>query len=175
MGEFKQIEIKNRTYYFYNDMINLKTFEPNLLKIDKKSYKNIPIYNNGCITIKKIDDYGSIYSVNPLYLQVNHANGYIKEKNGNKYLIFDTTDENKELLKKYSVVWSGIKNKIKIINVGECDYEKDFMKTKFNSDDDLPLNKPLKFHIMTIIVKSVFEEDGKLYPQDFLDDALYEV
>ena len=175
MGEFKQIEIKNRTYYFYNDMINLKTFEPNLLKIDKKSYKNIPIYNNGCITIKKIDDYGSIYSVNPLYLQVNHANGYIKEKNGNKYLIFDTTDENKELLKKYSVVWSGIKNKIKIINVGECDYEKDFMKTKFNSDDDLPLNKPLKFHIMTKIVKSVFEEDGKLYPQDFLDDALYEV
>ena len=175
MREFKQIEIKNRTYYFYNDMINLKTFEPNLLKIDKKSYKNIPIYNNGCITIKKIDDYGSIYSVNPLYLQVNHANGYIKEKNGNKYLIFDTTDENKELLKKYSVVWSGIKNKIKIINVGECDYEKDFMKTKFNSDDDLPLNKPLKFHIMTIIIKSVFEEDGKLYPQDFLDDALYEV
>ena len=175
MGEFKQIEIKNRTYYFYNDMINLKTFEPNLLKIDKKSYKNIPIYNNGCITIKKIDDYGSIYSVNPLYLQVNHENGYIKEKNGNKYLIFDTTDENKELLKKYSVVWSGIKNKIKIINVGECDYEKDFMKTKFNSDDDLPLNKPLKFHIMTIIIKSVFEEDGKLYPQDFLDDALYEV
>ena len=175
MGEFKQIEIKNRTYYFYNDMINLKTFEPNLLKIDKKSYKNIPIYNNGCITIKKIDDSGSIYSVNPLYLQVNHANGYIKEKNGNKYLIFDTTDENKELLKKYSVVWSGIKNKIKIINVGECDYEKDFMKTKFNSDDDLPLNKPLKFHIMTIIIKSVFEEDGKLYPQDFLDDALYEV
>ena len=49
------------------------------------------------------------------------------------------------------------------------------MKTKINSDDDLPLNKPLKFHIMTIIIKSVFEEDGKLYPQDFLDDALYEV
>ena len=175
MGEVKQIEIKNRTYYFYNNMINLKNFEPNLLKIDKKSYKNIGIYNIGYITIKKIDDYENIYSVNPLYLQVNHANGYIKEKNGNKYLIFDTADENKELLKKYSVVWSGIKNKIKIINVGECDYEKDFMKTKFNSDDDLPLNKPLKFHIMTIIIKSVFEEDGKLYPQDFLDDALYEV
>ena len=175
MGEVKQIEIKNRTYYFYNDMINLKNFESSLLKIGKNSYKNIGIYNIGYITIKKIDDYENIYSVNPLYLQVNHANGYIKEKNGNKYLIFDTTDENKELLKKYSVVWSGIKNKIKIINVGECDYEKDFMKTKFNSDDDLPLNKPLKFHIMTIIIKSVFEEDGKLYPQDFLDDALYEV
>ena len=102
MGEVKQIEIKNRTYYFYNDMINLKNFEPNLLRIDKKSYKNIGIYYNiGYITVKKIDDYESIYSVNPLYLQVNHANGYIKEKNGNKYLIFDDSiDENKELLKK---------------------------------------------------------------------------
>ena len=71
-------------------------------------------------------------------------------------------------------VWSRIKNKIDAINSGECDYEKDFMKIKFNSDDDLPLNKPLKFHAMTIIIRSVFEEDGKLYPQVFLDDALYE-
>ena len=54
-------------------------------------------------------------------------------------------------------------------------YEKDYMKIKFNSDDDLPLNKPLKFHLMTITIRSVFEEDGKLYPQDFLDDALYGV
>ena len=70
-------------------MITLKNFEPNLLKIDKKSYKNIGIYKIGYITIEKIDDYESIYSVNPLYLQVNLANGYIEEKNGNKYLIFD--------------------------------------------------------------------------------------
>ena len=100
MGEVKQINIKNRTYYFYNDMINLKKFQPNLLKIDRKSYKNIGIYNIGYITIKKVDDYESIYSVNLLYLLVNHANGYIEEKNVNKYLIFFTTDENKELLKK---------------------------------------------------------------------------
>ena len=84
MGEVKQINIKNRTYYFYNDMINLKNFEPNLLKIDRKSYKNIGIYNIGYITIKKIDDSENIYSVNPLYLLVNHANGYIEEKGGNK-------------------------------------------------------------------------------------------
>ena len=58
-----------------------------LLKIDKKSYKNIDIYYIGYITIKKIDDYESIYSVNPLYLRINHASGYIEEKNGNKYLI----------------------------------------------------------------------------------------
>ena len=106
-----------------------------------------------------------------MYLQVNPASGYIEEENGNKHLIFDSTDENKELLKKHSDVWSGIKNKIEAITFAECDYEKDFMKIKFNSDDDLPLNKPLKFHMMTIIIRSVFEEDGKLYPQVFLDDA----
>ena len=175
MGGIKQINIKTRTYYFYNDMINFKNFESNLLKIDRKSYKNICIYNFGYVTIKKIDDCENIYSANPLHLHVNHANGYIEEKNGNKYLIFDTTDENKELRKSYKDVWNGIKNKIKEISVGKCDYEKDFMKIKFNSDDDLPLNKPLKFHMMTIIIRSVFEEDGKLFPQDFLDNALYEL
>ena len=156
-------------------MINLKNFDPNLLKIDKKSYKKIGIYNIGYITIKKIDEYESIYSVNPFHLQVNQANGYIEEKNGNKYLIFDTTDENKELQKKYKDVWNGIKNKINTINSGEFDYEKNYTKIKFNSDDDLPLNKPLKFHMVTITIRSVFKEDGKLYPQVFLDDTLYEL
>ena len=73
MREVKQIDIKIRTYCFYSDMINLKNFEPNLLKIDRKSYKNIGIYNIGYITIKKIDDCENIYSVNPLYLLANHA------------------------------------------------------------------------------------------------------
>ena len=67
-------------------MINLKNFEPNLLQIDRKPYKNIGIYNIGYIAIKKIDNYEIIYSVNPLYLQVNHASRYIEEKNKNKYL-----------------------------------------------------------------------------------------
>ena len=147
MGEVKQINIKNRTYYFYNEMINLKDFDSNLLKIDKKHYKGINIYYIGYITIKKIDDCENIYSVNPLYLLVNHASGYIEEKNGNKYLIFDSVDENKEVLKKYADVWDGIKNKIKAINGGkENDYGKNYMKIKFSSDDDLQLNKPLKFN-----------------------------
>ena len=167
MGEVKQINIKNRTYYFYNDIIDLKNFDARLLKIDKKSYKNIGIYNIGYITIKKIDDYENIYSVNPLYLLVNHASGYIEEKGANKYLFFDSTDENKELLKKCNDVWNGIKNKIEEVCSDECDYEKCYMKIKFNSDDDLPLNKPLKFHSMTITIRSVFEGDGKLYLQVF--------
>ena len=81
------------------------------------------------MTIKKIDDYESMYSVNPLYLLINHTNGYIEEKNGNKYLIFNSTDENKKVLKKYADVWNGIKNKIKTINdIRENDYEKDYAK-----------------------------------------------
>ena len=99
MKEVKQINIKNRTYYFYNDNINLKIFVSNLLKINRKDYKGINIYYIGYITIKKIDDYESIYSVNLLYLSVNHASGYIEEKNGNKCFIFDPADEKKEVLK----------------------------------------------------------------------------
>ena len=111
--------------------------------------------------------------MNPLYLRISHANGYIGEKNGNKNFIFDFVGENKELMKKYSDVWDGTKNETKSINDGkENHYEKDYMKIKFNSDDKLPLSKPLKFHMMTIVIRFVFEEDGKLYPQDFLDDTL---
>ena len=77
MGEVKQINIENRIYYFYKDMINLKDFESGLLKINKKHYKGINIYYIGNITIKKIDDCESIYSVNPLCLLTNHANEYI--------------------------------------------------------------------------------------------------
>ena len=108
---------------------------------------------------------------------VNHASGCTEKKNGNKYLTFDdSVDENKGLLKKYVDVCDVIKSEIKTINGGkENDYGKDYMKIKFNSDDDLPLNKPLKFHAMTIIIRSVFEEGGKLYPQVFLNDAMYEL
>ena len=78
----------------------------------------------------------------------------------------DITDHNKEVIMKYIKLWDGIKNEIKAINGGkEIAYDKNFMSIKFNSDDDLPLNKPLKFNVMTIVVRSVFEEDGKLYPQ----------
>ena len=80
MGIIKQIDLKNRTYYFYNDMVDIKKFDSNLLKIDKKSYEDIGIYNIGYITIKKIDDYENIYSVNPLHLTIAHASGYIQEK-----------------------------------------------------------------------------------------------
>ena len=90
-------------------MINVKNVDPILLKLDRKPHKDIGIYNIGYVSIKKIDDCENIYSVNPLYLLVNHDSGYIEEKGLNKYLIFNSTDENKELLKKYNDVWNGIK------------------------------------------------------------------
>ena len=97
-------------------MTNLKDFESSLLKIDKKHYKGINIYYIGHITIKKIDDYESIYSVNPLYWQVNDVNGYIKEKNGNKCLTFDDSlNENKKLLKNMWML--GIKLKTNLMTL----------------------------------------------------------
>ena len=111
MGALKQINIKNRANYFYNDMINIKKFDRILLKVDRKSSKDIGIYNIGYITIKEIDDCKTIYSVNTLYLLVNHTNRYIEEKGVNKYLIFDSTDENKELLK--NTMMFGMESKAK--------------------------------------------------------------
>ena len=87
--------------------------------------------------------------MNPLYLCINHASGYIEEKGVNKYSIFDPMDE-KDYLEKYNDVFNGIRNKIKELNSDECDYEKDYMKIKFNSDDNLPLNKPLKILVLNM-------------------------
>ena len=97
--------------------------------------------------------------------------------NGNKdFTLDDSVNESKKVSKKYTDLWTGIKNKIEAINDDkENDYEKDYMKIKFNFDDDLPLNKPLKFHAVTIIIRSVFEDEGKTYPQVIFDGALYEV
>ena len=175
MENIKEVNIKNRTYYFFNDMINIKDFNWSLLKIDKKSYNIIGIYNIGYITIKKIDDYEDINSVNPLYLMIGKVIGHIEKKNGRKYLVFDLADKNKEILKKFSELWDGIKNKIETINDDECKYGKDFTKTKFDTDDNLSLNKPLSLHMLTILVRSVFEDEGKSYPQVYLDECLYEL
>ena len=87
-----------------------------------------------------------------MYLIIDHAGGYIEAKEVNKSFIFDSTDENKELLKKYNDVFNEIRNKIKKISSDESDYKKDYMKIKFNSDDELPLKKELKFHNMTITI-----------------------
>ena len=99
--------------------------------------------------------------------------GHIKENSGNEYLVFDSSDENKEVLENYKELRDGIKNKIEDINDGECNffqwkYGRGFTKFKFDTDDDLPLNEPLKLHLLTIIVRCIFEEDNK-----FLSSGLF--
>ena len=99
MDTTKQINIKNRTYYFYNDITDLENFDAGLLKIDKKLYKDINIYNIGYVTKEKIGNCMNTNSVNPLYLGITGVNGYIEEKGMYKYLVLDSANENKELLK----------------------------------------------------------------------------
>ena len=155
MGNIIEINMKNRTYYFFDNMINIKNFDPNLLKIDKKSYKKSDIFYIGYITMKD-SDYVKINSENPLYLIIGEVDGYFEEININKYLTLVSTDKNKEVLTKYIELCDNIKNSIEKINNQSGEYGKDFMKLKFHSDNCLPLNKTLKLHIMTIIVISAF-------------------
>ena len=119
MRKTKQINIKNRIYYFYNDKINLKDFDARLLKVGKNNYKETDIYYIGYATVKKIANSNNINSVNPFYLMVDKMIGHFKEKNGNKYLVLDGLDENKEVSKKNKEVWDGIKNEIETINGGK--------------------------------------------------------
>ena len=95
MGQVKEINIKNRTYYFFRDMVNIKNFHSNLLKIDKRRYKDVDICYIGYITVKD-SNYVKSSSVNPLYLMIDKVNGYIEEKNGSKYLVFGSADKNKK-------------------------------------------------------------------------------
>ena len=156
MGNIKQMNITIRTYYFFNN-INIKNIESNLLKIDKKSYKIIGIYYNGYIAIKNVGDYEIIRSVNRLYLIIGKVDRHVKEKSGSECLLFASTGKNEEVLTKYLEIWYGIKNLVVKINDKPGEYGKFFMKIKFNSDDDLPLNKILKLHNLTITVRSIFK------------------
>ena len=169
MGETKELNIRNQTYYFFDDMIKIKNFQPNLLKIDKKPYKDVNIYYIGYITVKKFSDCENIHCLNPLYLIINSATGYFKEENDEKYFIIDST-------KKYEEVFSRIKSEIETINEGKkMFYEKNnYSRIGVNTDDYIPLNKPLKCPELTIIIRCVLQNDETLYPQIYLDECLYE-
>ena len=114
-------------------------FDPNTIKIDKKSYRNILIYYIGYVTIKD-SKYVKINSENPLYLIVDKVNGYFEESTGNKYLMLVTTNESKEKNLKNEKLWSKIRDLIRLITNNSDDYDEKYMKIKFNSDGELPKN-----------------------------------
>ena len=137
-------------------MINIKDFDRRLLKLDKETSMNL----GTLVTSQQKLDY-KINSVNPLYLMINRIDGFIEEKNEGKYLHIASTDKNSEVLKKYSEVWNGIKDCIEKINNNNLGEYEDYMKIKFNSDDDIPLNKQLNFPTITVIIRNIFEKEGK--------------
>ena len=156
----------NRTEHttFFNDIINVKHFDLDNIKIDEKSYKNILIYYIGYVTIKK--DL-KIYSVNPLYLIFGKVNGYFEEINGNKKIM--------ERKKKYEELWIKIRDLIRSITKNLDDYDEKYMQIKFDYDDNLPLNKTIEISIVTIVVRPVFHGNNKYCPQVLLDECLYEI
>ena len=113
--------------------------------------------------VKDQQSYISIFAVCPFYLIIGKVDGYIgSEKNKSKYLVFHSTNEKKEVLKKNTELWNGIKSEIEIINGGKKgEYGKDFMKIKFHTDDNLLLNEPLKLYLLIIIARCIFEEHDK--------------
>ena len=141
--------------------INIKNFDPRLLEINKLSFKstNTNICHIEYITMRGFD-HVNIDSENPLYCIFNNVGGYIEENNGDKYLIFASANNNKGVLEKYTKIWNETKNKIKTCNGGEpINCKKDFMKTTFESDDNLPLGKLLNIPSMMIVARSVCQED----------------
>ena len=161
----KQLNIKNRSYCFYNDLINVLSFEAANLKLDSKTWKDLDIYFIGYVD--KNPEW-NVNSVNPLYLMINRFYGHIEEENV-KYLIISDISRNTDVLKKYDQVFSGIKHHIRKINNKDSEYDQDYKKIKFLTDDSILLNKMIYFPTVTLIIRFIFEKSGKYYPQVYLD------
>ena len=174
MITFKQINIENRPYYFFNKMININNSDSNLLNIDKMSFKSndAVTYHVKYITMKSLD-HVNIDSASSLYLVFKNVDGYIQKENADKHLIFASIDKNKAVLKKNKKLWDKIENQTETVNGGEpIKYRKNFMKVRIESDDELTLGKILSIPSIIIVTRSVFQEDGKRHPQVYLHDCV---
>ena len=119
--------------------------------------------------------YVKINKVNLLYLIFNKLNEYFEEISRNKYLPLAPTNENKEKIKKFEELWIKIRDLIRSITKTSDDYDDKYMKIKYNSDDELPLNKTIEIPTMTVVVRAIFLENSKYYPLVFLDECLYKL
>ena len=123
-------------------------------------------------TRKEITECNVINSVNPLYLRIRNLRGKFKKgKDDNAwYLIISGDADN---LRKFANIWKRIRAKIEETSDDFVQYDKDYMKIKFESNDILPTDNIINMHQVTIIIRLVFQKDDKLYPQIYLDDCLY--
>ena len=191
----KQLDIKNRSYYLYNDLINLPNFSMNNLKLDKKTWRDIDIYYIGYVDKNKPENW-FVNSVNLLYLMINRVFCFVGEENGVKYLKIDKGNKKIEdsILSLWNEVFTGIKHYIKklimnvkhFLNVKDLHTVKNLSKIKFNygenydrikfiSNDDLPIGKLIHFPTITVTIRCVFKKEDFFYPQVHLDDALYQL
>ena len=174
MGEINHINIKNRTYYFYNDVINLDQFDERNIKVDRKSFNDIDVYYLGYDHKKKITECDEINSVNPLYLRITDMKVRFKKDNSDNvwYLIIFC---NEIVLRIFANIWKSIRTKIAENTDGIVQYDEDYMRIKFESNDNLPTDNTANICLVTVVIRSVFAQNGKYYPQLFLDSALYEL
>ena len=171
METTKEINIKNRTYYFNNDVINLDEFDESKIKVDKKDFNDIDIYYYSYKRKKKISECNVINSVNPLYLRIINKSGqFEKGKDDAWYPVISDKDD---VYKKLVDIFESIKNKIIEKTWNAVEYDNDYMKIKFESNNFFPTNKDVNTHIATIVIRAIFAKDGKYYAQLFLDDGLY--
>ena len=148
--------MKNHTNFFFDDITSIKDVDPNNIKRDGKSYKNILIYYMAYLAIKNLK-YVKFNSVNPLHLLLNKVNGYFEEINENKYLTLVPINENKE--KKYEELWIKIRDLTRSVTKNLDDYDEKYIKIELNSNDKLPLNKMIE-----ILVRVTFYENNIYYP-----------
>ena len=171
METIKYISLKNRPNYRHDKIVNLEDFMPYGLKIDKLAYECI---NNYYIDYCCYNN--DITCITPLYLITDEVDGIIREENGIKYLSIALTSDNKDILMKYKEVRDAIKNTIQVKNaVKPLEYGEDYMKIKFDAyENDLPMDKVIKLHMLVIVIRSIYEREGKCYANVFIDNCFYE-
>ena len=168
----RSLEIKNTSYYYYDDIVHADEFDRNLIKINKRESRiGADIYYIGYIVNKPKYN---INSVNPLYLilkDVKFTVGKI-EASSDRYLVIDLS--NKDVLNVFDEMFDFISNKINKID-GDDKKVYGYIRLKFNSDVDLPLDKLIKFHTLTVIVACVIRKANKFYPEIYVDEDIYEL
>ena len=162
----KQLNIKNRRYYFYNDLTNVLNFKSENLKLDKRTWKDIDILYIAYVDKDKLPDW-EVNSVNSLYLMVNNVYGTIAGKNDFKYLQISTKSD--FALER---VFSAIKQGIEKITDEKVNFNSDYNRITFLSDDSLPSEKRIYFPTLTIVIRCVFKQNNVYYPQAYLQDIV---